>query len=159
MMSRKIVISTLIAVFWITTSLLLTNIRAEVSMILTLPHEGLETSGTWDNFSNDKRDGGIIYISRETGQEIFITYQEINRRKDEIRLNQPAIKKELWIRNIIPPSSRQFCYTDNLLACKWADKDISVTGDWSEWYDYLADLGMGLLISLIIGSMVWYFAK
>jgi len=69
-----------------------------------------------------------------------------------------AIVKELWVRSMMPPPLRRFCYSEEAIVCQRADwyaPDVA-SGDWGL---YLQGIGMCLIASLVSSLLVWLFTR
>jgi hypothetical protein len=86
----------------------------------------------------------------------------------EYQKNRPAVIKEVWIRQIVPPPLRQVCYTDRVEICDLADCLESASQECPDvpWHDiekeqanYLNMIGICGIAALTGGLTVGYLTK
>ncbi|CAG0928704.1 hypothetical protein TFLX_01026 [Thermoflexales bacterium] len=86
----------------------------------------------------------------------------------EYQKNRPAVIKEVWIRQIVPPSLRQACYTDRIEICDLADCLESASQECPDvpWRDiekeqanYLNMIGICGIAALTGSLVAWRFTR
>ncbi len=99
-------------------------------------------SGIRDDFEHMQ--SGALFINDKTGEEWAW---------DDIALRY--LSRERFLRYARPPFMRQHCFTDHVMACRWADIDLVNYDDKQEWMDFFLRLMISIGSGLATGFMVW----
>jgi hypothetical protein len=137
--ARKGIVSGLGILAGIPTWLLVAYVGAEVTLIFSW-------TGVGDDFVNNQ--SSLIYPEEELQ-------------------NWDVIRREVWLRSLVPPPLRAPCFTGNEIGCQWADRlgfggkdSVGWTSGSAMWLDYWLVLLIGFGFSAIVsGALVWYATR